>query len=147
MSELKTKVESIRQKIADAKQEMREASQQLFTEETKNVFQAHPLLSEFRWTQYTPYFNDGNECVFSAGTDTPGISMIDEDESEYFLECVAVDKRVRGEQLTSREAAGLDIVAFLQMFDEEILKEMFGDHVKIIVRRNGELEIDDYEHE
>ncbi len=28
------------------------------------IFDANPTLEAVRWTQYTPYFNDGEPCVF-----------------------------------------------------------------------------------
>ena len=32
---------------------------------TKVFFKDNPQVTAFVWTQYTPYFNDGEECTFS----------------------------------------------------------------------------------
>jgi len=31
----------------------------------KKFFESHPEVSRIMWTQYTPYFNDGDACTFS----------------------------------------------------------------------------------
>ena len=33
------------------------------------LFDKHPKLEAVSWTQYTPYFNDGDVCEFAAHTD------------------------------------------------------------------------------
>lgn len=38
--------------------------QQVFYDVVKQLFSKHPYLKVIQWSQYTPYFNDGDECVF-----------------------------------------------------------------------------------
>lgn len=33
------------------------------------IFEQNPKLESLSWTQYTPYFNDGDECTFSVNSD------------------------------------------------------------------------------
>ena len=54
------------EEIRKMKQEMLEASNKIFTDLTKTIFEDHPKLESFGWSQYTPYFNDGETCTFSA---------------------------------------------------------------------------------
>jgi len=61
-------------------------AQELFKKTTKNFFDSVPEIKAFYWSQYTPYFNDGDECVFSVNdvyftntTDTDNIEW----EEEY----------------------------------------------------------------
>lgn len=51
--------------IADARQEMQENSQTLIEQATAELFRACPEVQQLHWTQYTPYFNDGDSCEFS----------------------------------------------------------------------------------
>jgi len=37
-------------------------------EEFKNFFESYPEIKSIVWNQYTPYFNDGEECVFSVNS-------------------------------------------------------------------------------
>jgi hypothetical protein len=46
--------------------EAREKSSELFTNGAKTLFEQYPMVESVHWTQYTPYFNDGEECTFSA---------------------------------------------------------------------------------
>lgn len=48
---------------------------------------SHPEITGIAWTQYTPYFNDGEPCVFSASDPYfafEGIGSDDEDADTYF---------------------------------------------------------------
>lgn len=39
--------------------------QQVFYDVVKQLFSKHQCLKVIQWSQYTPYFNDGDECVFT----------------------------------------------------------------------------------
>ena len=41
------------------------------------AFQDAPKVAGFTWVQYTPYFNDGDPCVFRATTEDGARSMLD----------------------------------------------------------------------
>ncbi len=121
-----------------AKAEMRAAMEKAnsfvkdaFRAAALTVFQQHPELTSFRWTQYTPYFNDGDECVFGAHTDYPYLNGEDEE--------------VWGDDHPLR-AANDSVVAFLSEFDEDDYREMFGDHCRVTVTRDT-IEVEGYEHD
>jgi hypothetical protein len=44
-----------------------------------DLFKQAPNLKSFGWTQYTPYFNDGDTCEFSIHFDYPYINGVNED--------------------------------------------------------------------
>lgn len=50
------------QKVATS---FREKMQGMFSDMTKSFFEAAPEIKAVVWEQYTPYFNDGEECIFS----------------------------------------------------------------------------------
>jgi hypothetical protein len=50
----------------------------MFTE----LFAEAPNLKSFGWTQFTPYFNDGNSCEFGVNFDYPYINGSNEDYDE-----------------------------------------------------------------
>ena len=87
----KTKKPSIAQRIARAKKKMEDSrssfvreGEKLFKEAVKELFKEHPSLQSFSWTEYTPHFNDGDECVFGTHFD----SMLINDEDEESAECI-----------------------------------------------------------
>lgn len=140
-------------KLEEAKKEAAEAARSAFADGAKSLLERHPVLNSFGWTQYTPYFNDGDECVFSANTDYPHIRFAavgcdddDDDDDCEWSDFKARRKLVYGGQLTEEESAGLAVIEFLRHFDDEAMEAMFGDHVKVTVTRDG-TEVDEYEHD
>lgn len=117
-----------------------------FKDMSAELFEAHPLLDGFRWRQYTPYFNDGDECTFSARTSDPECAFTDTQDSDDGYDydgwtetnTRAIERKVElGESLTPREAAALAVAEFLAIFDDSDLKALFGDHVMVTVSREG----------
>jgi len=58
--------------------ELRKEFPSMFTE----LFAQATKLKSVSWTQYTPYFSDGDECLFSAHTDDLYINGVNEDYSD-----------------------------------------------------------------
>jgi hypothetical protein len=75
---------------------LKEKVYQLFQQEVEELFREHPDLESFTWSQYTPYFNDGDECVFSVNRESIGING---EEMEYFG-----DVEHRANRILNREA-------------------------------------------
>lgn len=72
------KYQELRSQIAEAKKTMKAAAKGLFTEMSADLFQENPTLVSFAWTQYTPYYNDGDPCRFSCNGSYPTVSMMAE---------------------------------------------------------------------
>jgi hypothetical protein len=133
-----------------------EKSKLLFTEVSQKVFEAHPKLTSFGWRQYTPYFNDGEECTFSAHTDYPEINDIDGDEVNFkdeFITDYGSDKvngaypKIKNESFDPDLNLALKMVKeFLDNIKDEVLRDLFGDHVRVKVTAGG-TEVEEYEHD
>lgn len=119
------------------------------------LFQAlldDPAIRAFGWVQYTPYFNDGEPCVFGAGTfwvatdrdpNPEDVDPWDLRVSDYHpslpprvrLHGRRVDNDaydpVRWQACTAASEA-----VSSQEYDRALL-EMFGDHARITVTRDG----------
>jgi hypothetical protein len=155
---------------AELKRKFQEQAQGLFKEITKEFFEKNPGITGVVWTQYTPYFNDGDTCEFSVGeptfTNAPADELCDirwgeyEGETEgvwaadnigYILE--SEREYHQGTKNTILAAGGVDAesctlfakaVGSSEM--EDVMLYMFGDHVKVIATREG-FEVDGYEHD
>lgn len=57
------------------KEQLADIGAKYFREASKQLFDAYPKLESFTWAQYTPYFNDGDECVFGVDTDSYSIGI------------------------------------------------------------------------
>lgn len=102
------------------------------------IFAKYPEILKFGWTQYTPYFNDGDPCVFSYNsmyfcTDPEAV-----DESIYEWE----------EMYGSNAKKYPELAEFEKVLSssEDILLAMFGDHVQVTVTPAG-IDVDEYEHD
>lgn len=61
------KLEELKQKIEDTNREIRDNAKTALEGSFKEIFEEYPELHGFRWTQYTPSFNDGDPCEFTVG--------------------------------------------------------------------------------
>ena len=121
-SEFKRQVEALRGQL-------QKTGEQFLIEHFKNIFEKYPQLDRVSWTQYTPYFNDGEECTFSSHHEW---AEIEGEGLEYGKpEYEGIKKEIR---------------TFLSQFDDELLKNLFGDHVQIIVSKEG-ISVEEYDHE
>ena len=86
IKQIKSKLGSIQKEIEKLEKQASKESQKLITKGFKEIFKKYPDLQSFSWTQYTPYFNDGDECTFSANTESIYLNDAEEDDSVYGLE-------------------------------------------------------------
>lgn len=116
-----------KKKVEELRLQLQKTGEQFLAQNFKELFEKYPKLEKISWTQYTPYFNDGDECTFRSnhryadieGEDL-GASGIKEVESE--------------------------LSKFMSQFDNELLKNLFGDHVQLIVSKEG-ITVEEYKHE
>lgn len=91
LDDLHTEMNSLNAKIKALQEEASKTSQEVFKQSLAKFFTAVPEITAITWTQYTPYFNDGEACEFGVGEpnfyskyDTETKSDDDEDEDEEF---------------------------------------------------------------
>lgn len=131
------------------------------------------MLHSFGWNQYTPYFNDGDPCLFGLGD--PWFKTVndvepDDDEDEEGRDDFGIRyghpslgerkyewaTHVDGHRVKvfqpyagPNEALYTACVALADAFESEafddVLLEAFGDHAEVVVRRDG-IRVDFYEH-
>lgn len=130
-------------------------AQTMFKESLKTFFDMNPGVSALKWTQYTPYFNDGDACEFrvndvyftnAQGNELNNVSVWGEYEGEdenvwveYYAKSLAGKE---GVDVSSCDFIS-DMIQSSEM--EDIMKEMFDDHVYVTVTRSG-IDVDEYEH-
>lgn len=113
-----------------------------FTREVKAVFEGVPTLSMIRWTQYTPYFNDGDSCEFSINDPTfirdTKLQELQEDD------LYAWDAK---HHLPADQAKLIENLAQVMEDSEDSLRACFGDHSEIRIFRDGTVSVDGYDHD
>jgi hypothetical protein len=149
------------EEIKKLKEEMLVASNKIFTDLTKTIFEDHPRVNSFGWHQFTPYFNDGDTCTFSVNTDYIYINGESVDESDWINETKITNYGTWNREKRQYEgrtevpnfnydkelvAACDEIREFLSNFDNDFFMSQFGDHAEITITAEG-VSVDEYEHE
>lgn len=154
-------LDQIDQEIRNLKKKKIQITTEVFDEFSKSIFQDNPELHSFSWFQYTPYFNDGDECVFSAHTDYLYLNGESIEEAEWYpVENIislgewdtvsrkyigtVKEKNKKHNQKLSQLAD--EISQFLGELDDMFFLNRFGDHAQVTITRVG-VEICDFDHE
>lgn len=176
---IEKKIRSLNAKVNKLKEEIHKESQKAFKQMVKDIFKKYQNLQSFAWHQYTPYFNDGDTCTFSAYIDYIYLNGSDESECLYDVQefmnqvkdkkksIAKLEKEIKSgdkwlvernrqrieeinntniEEVTIKYNTMKDIFNCLSLVGEDVLQSMFGDHVSVIVSRDG-ITTEEYEHE
>ena len=137
--------------------EFQEKATSLFKQVTTNFFEQNPGIKAIVWNQYSPYFNDGDECVFSVnepyftnaeGEELENVSCWGEYEGEDD------DIFVEGAWSLGKEPhEGVNAASVKWFSDtiqssdlEPILYDMFDNHVSVTATING-FEVTECDHD
>lgn len=148
-------------------------------EEFQPIVQAvldDPAVVEFGWRQYTPYFNDGEPCVFGAfgawvrltmDSDAAEDEEYDGDEEELTIDYGSKERLgdrpvlhwegewpdrhpIYGHYVGPDEARYDRLHTLSRAIEnghfDDVLLDLFGDHARIKVRRDG-ITVETYEHD
>lgn len=156
MSNLQERFNQLIEAQQELKKKFQTEAQDMFKEVTKEFFEKNPAITAVVWTQYTPYFNDGDPCVFRVGdvifTNAPDDELENVSpwgEYEGDLEDVWVEtyvKHLSNDSGIDLESCNLisDMIGSKDM--EDIMLAMFGDHAKVTATKNG-FDVDEYHHD
>jgi hypothetical protein len=142
-AELNAQIEKLK---AEAAEQVKPLLQQFIVE--------NPQVEAVRWRQYTPYFNDGDECVFNVHD--PEFKFVDGAEDaghneDGFYDGYWVSKD-RGRWSPPVEVcSNATVDACRELAEhlaraEDVLQTLFGDHVAVTVTKDG-VDVEEYEHD
>lgn len=143
-------LKSLGDRVGKIKQEMVVEGKSVIKDTLKELFAAFPMIESVKWTQYTPYFNDGDACEFSVndveiklgGAIGKAIEASEEDDDDergwINLEYDNVDN-VDGIDKLTKNALSKAIKSLNEGFQdlEDAMYESFGDHVEIVATRTS----------
>jgi hypothetical protein len=165
LSEIKT----IKAEIEKLRKEAKEKVEAIFKTAVLELFTEYPNLKRLSWTQYTPYFNDGDPCTFRSSHDSPAIyftspapyeeEVEDDDYDRYEEEWntwsyydwskdykTKTLKASLTEDHLAQLKTGEAVQEFLHNFDDEDMENLFGDGYKVVITAKG-IEVDDFDHD
>lgn len=108
---------------------------ELFKLIDEGVFQKFPDVESVGWTQYTPYFNDGEPCHFGINTDVYGIYV--NDECGYDL---------GDEEWAKHEDVREYVSDIIDKLSPRILETLYEEGL-VVIKRDGTFEVKDYDHD
>lgn len=121
-------------------------------------------LSSVGWSRYTPYFNDGDQCVFSVNCDYFYMTLggqsytnVQVQTEDYTAREYSIKKGVHDyDELSllyedsdfNKKLYHLldDLSTVLRELGDDLLHMLFGDHVQVSITLDG-LVVEEYEHE
>lgn len=102
----------------------------------KELFEKHETLESVTWAQYTPYFNDGDSCMFSVHGFRNAKTTDGEEHEEPSY----------GDKLSPAIVADLKAIENAIRGLGSTMELIFGDHKEITASRNG-FSVDDCDHD
>lgn len=137
---------SIKQKFTDMKNKLKiEASKEL-AKQFKAIFKKYPDAQSFSFVAYTDYFNDGDECHFNVHEYYTGINGVEVGE----MYNGKFDRRGEDEvdQLVANNPWAMDFWkdswAVINDIPSDLIKDMFGDHIEVLIKRDGTISVESY---
>jgi hypothetical protein len=150
---------------ADYEKKVQAAGKKAIKAVFKDLFDKFPEVHAVRWSQYTPYFNDGDACHFGLGEFWFGIHQEqshnlspdeefedseEEGEISYVSNFSKYDYKTGVTSYASQRHKELEdaLNSVETTCDslQDVLEAVFGDHVKVTVTRR-KIDIDDYDHD
>jgi hypothetical protein len=143
----------------------------------KSLCEKVPSIKKLGWSQFTPYFNDGDPCEFSANGYTIAFSndvsdydlaydssCLNKDGTIQLLESMPSEEDLSKEypdwksreelfsailkQLTIEQRSAIrEFFEIMSSLSDDLLKFTFEDHSLVIYSSDGSHEVEEYEHE
>lgn len=187
IDELLSEYTALETELQKRRQQLSETLRPKFHEAFAPFFERHPKLDAVTFTAYTPYFNDGDECIYgvneaelvacgledieaysanaitnAAAFNTTGLIPANVQEGfdkwghrnyespEAFLRATA-GRYLDFDADTLRELGAITgeysaIQEVVSSVPDEVIKGMFGDHMKVTISREG-VEAEEYDHD
>ena len=124
-----------------------------FTEALAPFFAANPRIDGIVWSQYTPYFNDGDACTFGVHEPYLVSASLKEEFPDYAEEYMHEDAlyissyRAKDEDPNDATRAMEGFGPIWSEIPESVFLAVFGDHVQVLINRDGTVEVDESDHD
>jgi len=147
LTKIKEEVAAFKLKKEALIESLRNEFPQLF----KPIFDKSQKIESIAFTCYTPYFNDGDECTYHTNVDELEINGEGEYDTPWFDWRVGRDNykdTVFEPEIDVEECLLIgEFKAILSSIPEDFYRDLFGDHIKVIINKDGSINIEGYEHE
>ena len=140
---VKKKVDKL---IEDHNKKVRESMSKVAKELFEDSFESAVKVAAVSWDQYTPYFNDGEACVFRGPYE---IKLKFEGEDE-FLSSEDWDYRDKASKPSEEEQMkekSFKSFSWILKFEPKYLLAMFGDHACVTINKDLSIVVEKVDHD
>lgn len=168
-SDITKTVNEMHTEMSRIEKEFRTKMQALFADATKSFFVECPSVKAIAWNQYTPYWNDGEECTFSvndvhfySGNDKfdvhnydlqaltyEDLDPVEEIEDDAWVLDFSSYKNGKEETIANIGQAQFDACVAMNNIishNDDIMRALFGDHTLVVITENETI-TEEYEHD
>jgi hypothetical protein len=143
-------IDALRAELDAKMEELRNQFREDFSKIAKEFFTAVPRIKSLTWTQYTPYFMDGDPCEFSLNDIE--FSTDENPDAEYYREFTDDDGSFAEMSYTLKTLVTPEEFALCQKMESiihsnaDLMEDLFDDHVMVVLTANG-AETHEYDHD
>lgn len=153
LEKIKIELEIFNKKKLDLLEQLRTEFAPMF----KPLFEKSKIIDSVSWTQYTPYFNDGDSCEFGVYNDDLYINGEYSDDLDWFD--YRIKYHLKGDKayknlLIENPNINIEECNIVEEFKdilgsvpEEFYEDLFGDHVQVTINRDGTISVSEYDHD
>ncbi len=171
MTDIKAITKRYKELHKDLQQQIKVEAQSIIKGIFDEFFEKQPNVHAIAWTQYTPYWQDGEECTFRVNDIMLILSKdsLEEDDDDYFEgdqdlvrdrayyakdgdqeELDKIDAKIAAVGgIDAYKAAVKDfgvVTKILGAIEDEYMEMLYGDHVSVRYTRKG-VKVEEYDHE
>lgn len=142
MENLIKKFEELKEERTKAIEKFSEGAKVLFHKISESVFKkSNNKIVSFSFTAFTPYFNDGDECIYRSDLEYASFIVLDDNCNEVELDgYYDYDLKKNSDTIVKNKQDILNGIEefnkLVDIFSDEDIKFIFGDHVEITVSNN-----------
>lgn len=126
--------------------ELRDKANIKIQESFRKIFDKYPSLESFSWVGFVPYFNDGDECVWGLVEYYGELNDERVNPDSFYSHEFCGDSKTEEWYKNNKWAKGAvkDCWEIIYSIPRDILKTIYGDHVKVTMYRNGTTNVEEF---
>ena len=149
MSNLSNSLSEVAKQVETAKKALQADVRGAFEGAVKDYFSRAPEGCSFVWSQYTPYFNDGEPCYFRVNEVEVRVPLTEGEtraEEDDYGDRYAWGDNDQSENLSKDlQEDALAISSFIERQDD-LMETLYGDHAIVTLSAAG-ASIESYDHD
>lgn len=142
-----TNIQTLIKDINEAKAAFKEKGKEALKQSFKEFFDANPEVTSIGWTQYAPYFNDGEPCEFAVHEFVFSTAPIYHEDWDMESVCKEWSDFMEDNDFLSDSPAAVKFSDdVLTQIPDEIFRDLFGSDSMVVVTRDG-ISTEYYDHD